>query len=175
MTVENISWSISTKECCRPRRGLNPRPPGLQSDGASNWATEADAFWLKQTSYLKLCWGTWVLFQTQRWIGWREGVSRVNVHFFQNMYMWHINQGGSSQNCANLQWCDINCTILLEFFWYGNSSEYLWLWKSPTHPLNQRKVRNFNELVLGQRIYSSRWGVSNFFSSYFSIKTYTCI
>ena len=41
MTVENISWSIFTKECCRPRRGLNPRPPGLQSDGASNWATEA--------------------------------------------------------------------------------------------------------------------------------------
>ena len=39
MTVENISWSISTKECCRPRRRLNPRPPGLQSDGASNWAT----------------------------------------------------------------------------------------------------------------------------------------
>ena len=32
MTVENISWSISTKECCRPRRGLNPRPPNLQSD-----------------------------------------------------------------------------------------------------------------------------------------------
>ena len=41
MTVENISWSISMKECCWPRRGLNPRPPGLQSDGASNWATEA--------------------------------------------------------------------------------------------------------------------------------------
>ena len=30
MTVENISWSISTEECCRPRRGLNQRPPGLQ-------------------------------------------------------------------------------------------------------------------------------------------------
>ena len=41
MTAENISWSISTKECCRPWRALNPRPPGLQSDGASNWATEA--------------------------------------------------------------------------------------------------------------------------------------
>ena len=41
ITVENISWSISTKECCRPRWGLNPRPPGLESDGASNWATEA--------------------------------------------------------------------------------------------------------------------------------------
>ena len=40
MTIENISWSISAKECCRPRRGLNPRLPGLQSDGASNWATE---------------------------------------------------------------------------------------------------------------------------------------
>ena len=32
MTVENISWSISIKECCRPRRGSNPRPPCLQSD-----------------------------------------------------------------------------------------------------------------------------------------------
>ena len=54
MTVENISWSISTKECCRPRRGLNPRPPGLQSDGASNWATEAGyAFWVsKDTKFL---------------------------------------------------------------------------------------------------------------------------
>ena len=40
MTVENISWSISTRECYRPRRGLNPQPPGLQSNGASNWATE---------------------------------------------------------------------------------------------------------------------------------------
>ena len=40
MTAENISWSISTKECCQPRRGLNPRPPGLQSDGASSWATD---------------------------------------------------------------------------------------------------------------------------------------
>ena len=43
MRVENISWSISTKECWLPRRGLNPRPSGLQSDGASNWATEAGA------------------------------------------------------------------------------------------------------------------------------------
>ena len=41
MTVENISWSISTKECCQSWRGLNPRPPGLQSVSASNWATEA--------------------------------------------------------------------------------------------------------------------------------------
>ena len=32
MTVENISRSISMKECCRPQRGSNPRPPGLQLD-----------------------------------------------------------------------------------------------------------------------------------------------
>ena len=31
----NISRSIFTEECCRPRRGLKPRPPGLQSVGAS--------------------------------------------------------------------------------------------------------------------------------------------
>ena len=39
MTIENISQSISTKECCRP--------PGLQSDGASNWATEAGGILVK--------------------------------------------------------------------------------------------------------------------------------
>ena len=44
MTVENVAWS-STKECCRPRRGLNPRSPGFQSDSASNWATEAGWWW----------------------------------------------------------------------------------------------------------------------------------
>ena len=32
MTVENISWSISTTECWRTHRGSNPRPPDLQSD-----------------------------------------------------------------------------------------------------------------------------------------------
>ena len=32
MTIENISWSISTKECCRPQWGSNLRPAGLQSD-----------------------------------------------------------------------------------------------------------------------------------------------
>ena len=31
MTVENISRPISKKECCRPRWGLDPQPPGLQS------------------------------------------------------------------------------------------------------------------------------------------------
>ena len=51
MTVENISWSISTKECCRPRQGLNPRPPGLQSDGASNWATEAECIFKLKHNY----------------------------------------------------------------------------------------------------------------------------
>ena len=54
MTVENISQSMSTKVCCRPRRGLNPRPTGLQSDGASNWATEA--------GFVSLCMFVWMLF-----------------------------------------------------------------------------------------------------------------
>ena len=53
MTVENISWSISTKECCRPRRGLNPRPPGLQSEGASNWTTEAGKHHIVEVFFCK--------------------------------------------------------------------------------------------------------------------------
>ena len=32
MTVESISWSIFTTECCRPLRGSSPWPSGLQSD-----------------------------------------------------------------------------------------------------------------------------------------------
>ena len=57
MTVENISWSVSTKECCRPRRGLNPRPPGLQSDGAFNWATEGGLHfrWVTQYKHVEFC------------------------------------------------------------------------------------------------------------------------
>ena len=53
MTVENISWSISMKECCQPRQGLNPRAPGLQSDGASNWSTEAGT----SNEYHNICFG----------------------------------------------------------------------------------------------------------------------
>ena len=70
MTVENISWSISTKECCRLRRGLNPRPPGLQSDGASNWATEAGRY--------GLCQVVWAC------AGWSESAHFAHVlrHFF---------------------------------------------------------------------------------------------
>ena len=54
MTVENISWSISTKECCRPRRGLNPQLPGLRSDGASYWTTEA-GYWGMTAVVHSLC------------------------------------------------------------------------------------------------------------------------
>ena len=32
MTIENISWSVSTKECCWTWYGSNPRPPDHQSD-----------------------------------------------------------------------------------------------------------------------------------------------
>ena len=41
----------STKECCWPRQGLNPQPPGLQSDSASNWATQACIIGLGKSGY----------------------------------------------------------------------------------------------------------------------------
>ena len=67
LTIENILWYISTKECCRPWQGLNPRPPGLQSDGVSKWATEAGSDYLIldfntnshtywQTVQIQICW-----------------------------------------------------------------------------------------------------------------------
>ena len=60
MTVENISWSISTKECCRPRRELNPRPPGLQSDGASNWRPGGSLHYIAFKITLPWIWGKWI-------------------------------------------------------------------------------------------------------------------
>ena len=53
MTVENISWSISTKECCRPWRGLNPRPPGLQPVGG-------DVVW-RISRWPPWWWPSWIL------------------------------------------------------------------------------------------------------------------
>ena len=63
MTVVNISWSISMKECCWPRRGLNPRPPGLQSDAhPTEPPRPAHVWWMhKHHSY-----GLWVS-MTQSW------------------------------------------------------------------------------------------------------------
>ena len=78
MTVENISWSISTKECCRPRRGLNPRPPGLQSDGASNWATEAG-----YEIYIFLEKNGWTI--CKQWRPWSDdAASDLGLHCFPN-------------------------------------------------------------------------------------------
>ena len=51
-TIENISWSISTKECCRPRWGLNLRPPGLQSDEPSRPAL--DEMFLPKNNYIRI-------------------------------------------------------------------------------------------------------------------------
>ena len=48
MTVENISRSISMKECCQPRRASNPRPPGLQSDAHPSHA-------VGKCMYIPLC------------------------------------------------------------------------------------------------------------------------
>ena len=66
MTVENISWPISTKKCCRPRWGLNPRPPGLQSDGAANWATEASLHQLTWVFIMCIYW------ENDEWRSWSD-------------------------------------------------------------------------------------------------------
>ena len=54
MTVENISWSISTKECCRPRRGwtrdllvsnrtAHPTEPPRPALSVADWTTDIRA------------------------------------------------------------------------------------------------------------------------------------
>ena len=72
MTIENISWSISTKECCWTRRGSNPWPPGLQSDGVSNWATEAGPYpWMQcsESAIQDCCENTVkILFKFFKWL-----------------------------------------------------------------------------------------------------------
>ena len=48
MTVENISWSISTKECCRPGGGgFEPATSWSPVGRASNWATETGQYYCK--------------------------------------------------------------------------------------------------------------------------------
>ena len=63
MTIENISWSISMKECCRPRgagRGWGrvgePATSWSPVGRASNWATEANQG--RFISFHRL-WRTW--------------------------------------------------------------------------------------------------------------------
>ena len=69
MTVQNISWSISTKECCRPRRGLNLWPPGLQLDSTSNWATEANTVWPKSNKQRFRLSSSWSDHYRPIWVG----------------------------------------------------------------------------------------------------------
>ena len=101
MTVENISWSISTKECCRPRRGLNPRPPGLQSDGASNWATEAGnqslcCLLIESLGYCRIYWH-------------REALV-INSFSPEDQNRYHC------QLCSHLVWIYSVCHFVLLFF-----------------------------------------------------------
>ena len=57
MTVENISWSISTKECCWPQRRSNSWP-GLQSD-AHPTEPQRPAYYFVQTLNVE-CMNYWV-------------------------------------------------------------------------------------------------------------------
>ena len=98
MTVENISWSISTKECCRPRQGLNPPPPGLQSDGASNWATEAGICWL-----IVCCCIRW----HELWIGLYRGEELLNFITCPRTSKW------SKSTCPTKIYLPENCHFFL--------------------------------------------------------------
>ena len=49
--VENISWSISTKECCPPG-GVKPATSWSSVGRASNWATEVSSI-IRKASFLK--------------------------------------------------------------------------------------------------------------------------
>ena len=54
MIIENISWSISTKECCRPSGNLtNSQPPEHQSDekDREDWSVCTDT-----QAGLSICW-----------------------------------------------------------------------------------------------------------------------
>ena len=91
MTVENISWSTSAKECCLPRRGLNPRPPGLQSDSASNWATEAGHFW-------------WTLHQTQISFSTAELCHKTHKKV-QKQYKFQSSASSKNNQVLSELWC----------------------------------------------------------------------
>ena len=72
ITVENISWSISTKECCRPRRGWT-RDLLVQSD-VHPAATEAgwETNWSGSTLFAKT---RHVVFSKRR-------IKRIKLSFF---------------------------------------------------------------------------------------------
>ena len=54
MTIENILWSISTEESCRPWPGSNPRLPGLHWDAHLTVPPRPATFWLKKAPYQEL-------------------------------------------------------------------------------------------------------------------------
>ena len=136
MTVENISWSISTKECCRPRRGLNPRPPGLQSDSASNWATEAGQKVLISFLFFHKNLGcgyslqqlTEVLPMSTNNIGFCGGIRNISAwysllsgreKYFPGIYT------GKGLLCYT---CPINFYSKPEFLFMMNYLKYWWYW-----------------------------------------------
>ena len=145
MTVENISWSTSTKECCRPRRGLNPRPPGLQSDGASNWATEAGVFLIYKS---RQCFSTrfgvnWLLGsggetknRFSRWLPWRPSwiSDRHDFSYFDLQVTpmlpskfgvnWPFGSGKEAKNRFS-RW------LPLQPCWISNRHDFSYFWSYP--------------------------------------------
>ena len=60
MSVENISWSISTKECCRPRRGVEP---------AISWSTVGRHIQMSHRGWQFDTWGIFFLM----WVFYYQG------------------------------------------------------------------------------------------------------
>ena len=124
MTVENISRSISTKECCRPWWGLNSWPPGLQSDGASNWATEAGGKALcNKVSYMCMSGAEFHLQQdsnqrTYDAVLWQHKLKR----FIQPMPCWINYDATPSSNCQPITFLDPDCCYTFTD-WMANSAD----------------------------------------------------
>ena len=99
MTIENISWSISTKECCRIRRGLNPWPPDHQSDAHP---TEAPSRFLSEIKCIFL----WFVLKYIL-LNWICGQQLVRpIHFYSKLVVWN--------NFINKQFF---CFFFFFFFW----------------------------------------------------------
>ena len=122
MAVENISWSISTKECCRLRRGLNPRPPCLQSDGASNWATEAGCrlnrlshtiYWKSPISILGTSWDLHI--PREKWLNYLQKVETLIRSRTLRCLIWVCTVCQLPLQVSRLQWVKQESTFVNNF------------------------------------------------------------
>ena len=110
MTIENISWSISTKECCRPQWGLTP---DLLVSSRTNWAIEA-AYHQSGLEKLKNPNRSSIFSPQKRKLPNRFSVISVTVVCFHSVLFFSFKiQGASSLLAQRLtyQYCFNTCSI----------------------------------------------------------------